>query len=216
MEAEIRWPQDSVGPWGCGFSAALARAGPAYHCPARDLNCCGHRTGRYLDPYSVILVGWVDPVRGVQGGFYCLVCCVACGVAQAGAKANGTQCSGFRSLFGCHLPALYWFSGSMRRGIISTGPPGQRGVLGWGQLRQKQSPQCSQTQVYSCGLWGASLLQQLLGLEDDPARRGSRLLRLCGCAWGGLLVHSGQHLGNRREGRLNCRDTHSRPRGLLG
>ena len=73
----------------------------------------------YLDPYSVILVGWVDPLMGVPGGIYCLFCCVACGVAQAGAKANGTQCSGFRSLFGCHLPALYWFSGSMRRGVLS-------------------------------------------------------------------------------------------------
>ena len=35
MEAEVRW-----------FSAVLAWAGPAYHCPVRDLSCCGHRTGR--------------------------------------------------------------------------------------------------------------------------------------------------------------------------
>ena len=83
----------------------------------------------YLDPYSVILVGWVDRVMGVPGGICCLVCSLACDVAQAGAKGKETQCSGFRSLFGCHLPALSWFPGSMRR-EFPVGHLGRPGVLG--------------------------------------------------------------------------------------
>ena len=43
VEAEVRWPQDSVGPCGSGFSAALLFPGPAYQTPASGLSCCGPR-----------------------------------------------------------------------------------------------------------------------------------------------------------------------------
>ena len=37
MEAEVRWSQDSVGPWGSGFSAALALPGPCLSNPSERL-----------------------------------------------------------------------------------------------------------------------------------------------------------------------------------
>ena len=123
VEAEVRWSQDSEGPWGSRFSTALALAWPCLSLPREWLSCCGLRAGRVSGSLQCHLSG-----LGVRpGGIYCLVCSVACDVAQAGAKGTGTQCSGFRSLFGCHLPVFSWFPGSMMR-EFPWGHPGWPGA----------------------------------------------------------------------------------------
>ena len=130
-----------MAPGRCGALGLRVQCCPGMGWPCLSLPSEGlEGQEAYLDPYSVILVGWVNPVRGIQGGFYYLVCCVACGVAQAGAKVNGTQCSGFRSLFGCHLPALYWFSGSMRRGYYRYGASGPARCPGLGTAETEAEP----------------------------------------------------------------------------
>ena len=57
VEAEVRWPRDSVGSWGCGYSAVLTQAWPCLSLSSEGLELYSHRAGKVSGSLQCHLTG---------------------------------------------------------------------------------------------------------------------------------------------------------------